>query len=196
MIIRSVILTSLLMMAAPLRGENVQENMKVLINPDQIRERIAQTARQIERDYQGKDLVIVAVMKGAICLVADLVRELNIPFTIESIQCSSYGAGGSNRAELKIFGLERVDLKGKDVLIVDDIFDTGHTMQGLYDAFETMQPNSIKNCVLLEKDVPHMSDLRPDYPLFQIENLFVIGYGLDYKELYRGLPSVCVMTLD
>lgn len=194
MIIRSVILTSLLMMVAPLQSEQVKNNMRVLITQDQIHQKVKQTARQLELDYRDKDLVIITVMKGAICLVSDLIREIDLPLTVESIQCSSYGAGGTSRGELKIFGLDRLDIKDKDVLIVDDIFDTGHTMQGLYDAFEALGPRSVKNCVLLEKNVPHVSQLRPDYPLFAIEDLFVIGYGLDYKELYRGLPSICVYT--
>jgi hypoxanthine phosphoribosyltransferase len=180
------------MMAVPLQSK---ENLRLLISQEQIRQKVRETARQIELDYQGKDLVIVAVMKGAICLIADLIREINLPLTLESIQCSSYGAGGAERGELKILGLDRLSIRDKDVLIVDDIFDTGHTMQGLYHAFESLQARSIKSCVLLEKNVPHISELRPDYALFPIENLFVIGYGLDYKELYRGLPSIFVLTL-
>jgi len=177
------------MRAAPLMVEKV----RVLINQDQIHQKIKEVARQIERDYQGKNLVVVTVLKGAILLTADLIREIDLPLTLETIQCSSYGAGGARRSELKIFGLDRLDIKDKDVLIVDDIFDTGHTMAGLYKAFADLYPSSIKNCVLLKKMVPHETTIRPDYALFEIENLFVVGYGLDYKERYRGFPSVCVV---
>lgn len=190
---RLAILTSLLITAAPLLGETVDQQLSVLISQEQIRQKVQQTARQIEAEYRDKDLCVVMVLKGALCLVADLIREIDLPLHVEVVQCSSYGARGAHRGELKVIGLDRLHVKDRDVLIVDDIFDSGHTMSALYKNIGELQPRSIKSCVLLEKNVPHITDIRPDYILFDIENLFVVGYGLDYKEQYRGLPGVYVL---
>jgi hypoxanthine phosphoribosyltransferase len=163
-----------------------------LISPQAIHKKIKEVARRLEVDYIGKRPVIVMVLKGSICLVADLIRELEIPVDIEAISCSSYGARGTERGELRISGLERLSLKGRDVLLVDDIYDSGHTLSTVHDAILQMEPASIKSLVLLVKNVPHITNYRPDYALFEVDNLFVVGYGLDYKELYRGLPGICV----
>lgn len=192
MITRSVILISLLLKAATLLGEQVDPNLTPLIEEQRIASKIKEAAAQIRADYQGRDLVIVMVMKGALCLVADLIRELDLPLDVEYVQCSSYGARGTQRGELKVIGLDRLNIQNRDVLIVDDIFDSGHTLSTLVDAFEQKKPSSIKSLVLLMKDVPHVTEYRPDYILFSIENLFVVGYGLDYKERYRGLSGVYV----
>jgi len=178
-------------MAAPLRGENVDEKLRVLIDETSIKNKVKEVAKQIEHDYKNKDLVIVMVLKGSLCVAADLIREINLPLNIEAVQCSSYGARGTQRGELTVHGIDRINVHNRDVLIVDDIFDSGHTMAALYKEFGKQKPHSMKSCVLLSKKVPHIME-EPDYVLFDIENEFVVGYGLDYKELYRGLPSVCV----
>jgi hypoxanthine phosphoribosyltransferase len=170
----------------------VDENLRVLIEPAKIKSKVKEIARIIERDYQSKDLVIVMILKGALCIAADLIREIHLPFNLEAIQCSSYGELGSQRGELKVSGLERINVHTRDVLIVDDIFDSGHTMAALYKELRKQNPRSIKSCVLLSKNVPHITD-KPDYVLFDIENEFVVGYGLDYKELYRGLSGIYVL---
>jgi hypoxanthine phosphoribosyltransferase len=191
MITRLAILISSLMMVAHLHGEKVDDTLRILIDEVSIKNKVKETARQIERDYENKDLVIVMVLKGSLCVVADLIREINLPFNIEAVQCSSYGANGVERGALTVYGLDRVQVHNRDVLIVDDIFDSGHTMATLYREFAKQKPHSMKSCVLLAKNVPHVTEI-PDYVLFNIENEFVVGYGLDYKELYRGLPGVYV----
>ena len=160
-----------------------------LISKEQIAGKLSEVAKQIDIDYANGDLVVVVVLKGAICVGSDLVRAITIPCTIESVQCSSYGALGAKRGELRVFGLDRVDLKGRDVLLVDDIFDSGYTLSTLAKEISQKEPRSIKSLVLLKKNVPHV-DFNPDYVLFDIENYFVVGYGLDYKEYYRGLEGV------
>lgn len=181
------------MKAALLPAESMDaERLKPLIPKEQIAEKLHDTAFQIQQDYQGKDLVVVMVLKGSLCLVADLIRELDLPLDVQVVQCSSYGARGTQRGELTIFGLDRLNIHNRDVLIVDDIFDSGHTMNALIDALKQKQPRSIKSLVLLSKNVPHISDYRPEYVMFDIENLFVVGYGLDFKERYRGLDGVYV----
>ena len=192
MIIRLAILISSLIAAAPLRGEKVEENLRLLIDEVKIKKRVKEVASQIEEDYKAKDLVIIMVLKGALCIVSDLIRQIHLPLNVETVQCSSYGSLGTQRGELNVFGLDRVNVYNRDVLIVDDIFDSGHTIATLTKEIAKQNPRSIKALVLLSKNVPHVTD-RPEYVLFDIENEFVVGYGLDYKELYRGLSGVYVL---
>lgn len=195
MITRLLILTSFLLKAVLLPAESMDlEKLSPLITQEQIAERLKTAAADIRRDYKGKDLVIVMVLKGSLCLAADLIRELDLPLDIQVVQCSSYGARGTKRGELTIHGLDRLHIHNRDVLIVDDIFDSGHTMTSLIQAFQEQKPHSIKSLVLLSKNVPHVTDYRPEYVLFDIENLFVVGYGLDFKERYRGLTGVYIYT--
>ena len=167
--------------------------LKPLIGKKQIASKILQTAREIDREYANKDLVIVMVLKGSICLVADLIRMISIPCDIEVVQAQSYGEGGKERGSLQIFGLDRLHLKNRDVLIVDDIFDSGQTLSTLIHALQEKEPRSLKTFVLLSKDVPKVTPLCPDYVLFDIENEFVVGYGLDYKEHYRNLSGIFIL---
>jgi hypoxanthine phosphoribosyltransferase len=168
--------------------------LKPLIDQKRIAAKISQIARAIDQEYSGKDLVILMVLKGSICLVADLIRAIQIPFDIEAVQCKSYGSGGTKRGALQILGLDPLQLQGRDILIVDDIFDSGNTLSSLIQALEMKKPRSIKSLVLLFKNVSHITPMQPDYVLFNIENHFVVGFGLDYKELYRGLPGIFVLT--
>ncbi len=193
--IRLVILIICLLKVAILPAESMDNaKLKTLISKEEIAQKIRKVSAQIARDYEGKDLVIVMVLKGAICLVADMIREIDLPLDLQTVQCSSYGALGTKRGELTVIGLERLQIRNRDVLIVDDIFDSGHTMMALKKELQTLEPRSLKTCVLLFKEeVPKVSDYRPEYVLFDIQNLFVVGYGLDYKERFRGLSDVCVL---
>ncbi len=161
-----------------------------LIAKEQIATSIAQAASDIDRQYKDKDLVIVMVLKGAICFTADLIRAMTIPCDLQTVQCSSYGKGGTKRGELNIFGIEALEIENRDVLVVDDIFDSGHTLFSLIETLNKKNPSSLKSLVLLTRNASEMSDFHPDRSLFSIEDEFVIGYGLDYKEKYRGLPSI------
>lgn len=195
MITRLIILTICLLKAAHLPAESMDPTkLRPLIDKQEIAVKIRDIAVQIKTDYVGKDLVIVMVLKGALCFVADLIRELDLPLDVESVQCSSYGARGTQRGELHVLGTDRLHIHNRDVLIVDDIFDSGHTMMTLLEELKKLNPRSIKTCVLLnKKDVPKITDYRPDYVLFDINNFFVVGYGLDFKERYRGLSGVYVL---
>lgn len=194
MITRLIILTLCLLKVVPLLGDEMK-HLTPLIEKETIAEKVKEVALQIQQDYRGKDLVVVMVLKGAICLVADLIRELNLPLDVETVQCSSYGARGTQRGELKVMGLERLNIHNRDVLVVDDIFDTGHTMVTLLNAMKELHPRSLKSCVLLNKnDVHKVTDYIPEYVLFDIPNRFVVGYGLDFKEQYRGLSGVYVLS--
>ncbi len=168
-------------------------NLQVLVSHQQIEEKIKQVAEQIDREYAGKELTIVMVMKGAICLAADLIRKIRIPCEIEYVQASSYGQRGTERGKLVLFGLDHMDIQNKDLLVVDDIFDSGLTLFQIVSQLQTKGPKSLKSLVLLHKNVPHQVSYRPDYVLFDIDNHFVVGYGLDYKERYRGLDGVYIL---
>ena len=183
------------MKAAILLAETMeQKRMRPLITQEEIACKIKEVSRQIQKDYEGKYLVIVMVLKGAICLVAEMIREIDLPLHVETVQCSSYGSRGTERGEPKVIGADDLSVEGRDVLLVDDIYDSGQTMMSLLETIQEKNPSSLKSCVLLYKhNVPKVSDYRPEYVLFDIQNQFVIGYGLDYKERYRGLSGVCVL---
>ena len=192
MTIRSIILGVFLMTGLFLP---VNATLTPLITKEQIADKVEEVARQLESDYQDKDLVVLMVMKGSICLASDLIRKVQCPLDLQFIQCSSYGAQGTVRGELKIAGMGRLDIQDRDVLIVDDIFDTGHTVSELIKKLGELSPRSIKSCVLLNKSgVAKATDYVPEYVLFDIEDHFVVGYGLDYKEQYRGFPGVYVLA--
>ncbi|HSX03552.1 MAG TPA: hypoxanthine phosphoribosyltransferase [Rhabdochlamydiaceae bacterium] len=165
------------------------ESLELLISPEDIKEKIQQTAKKLDAEYDNEEVTVVMVMKGAVCLAADLIRELHVPAALEYMKASSYG-GRMDRGELKITGIDHLDLNGKNVLVVDDIFDSGATMEGVLAKLQEKNPKSLKSLVLLMKNVPHATTYRPDYVLFEIEDRFVIGYGLDFNEYYRGLPGV------
>ncbi len=193
--LRLTILTICLLKVVTLPAKTMDPTkLKSLISKEEIAAKVRETAIQIKDDFAGKDLVIVMVLKGALCLVADLIRELDLPLDVETVQCSSYGARGAQRGELQVIGADRLHIHNRDVLLVDDIFDSGHTMTTLLDTLKAQHPRSLKTCVLLyKKDVPKTTDYRPDYVLFDIDNLFVVGYGLDFKERYRGLSGVYIL---
>ncbi|MBI2812359.1 MAG: hypoxanthine phosphoribosyltransferase [Candidatus Melainabacteria bacterium] len=168
------------------------QNFELVISQEEIKAKVKEVAKTLDQQYKGKELTVVIVMKGALCIAADLIRELTIPCTVEYIRAASYGHRGVTRGELKIEGLENLDITSKDVLLVDDIFDTGVTVSQILTALEKKNPSSLKSLVLLEKMGTSEVSYRPDYALFQIENLFVIGFGLDYKEQFRGLPGIYI----
>lgn len=168
--------------------------LKPLIVKEQIATRIAELAQEIDREYARGDLVIVMVLKGAVCLAADLIRAIQVPCDLQSVQCSSYGARGTERGELEIYGLERLQVTGRDVLILDDIFDSGETLFALEKAIADLGPRSLKTIVLLvRKKIQPRTDIQPDSVGFSIRDEFVVGYGLDYKEHYRGLGGVFIL---
>lgn len=177
--------------------ENLENaHLELLISKEEIRNKIAEAAIQLDAQYAGRQITIVMIMKGSICLVADLIRQFHCPCSIEFIQAASYGARGTSSGELKITGLEQLDLASKDVLVIDDIYDSGKTLVEVMHRVKQKHPHSLKSLVLLSKKVPRESAYVPDFVLFDIENLFVVGYGLDYKELYRGLPGVYALHLE
>lgn len=166
--------------------------LRLLIPQEAIIKKITQVAHKIQKEYLHDELVIVMIMKGAICLVADLIRHLTLPCFLECVHASSYGEGGMKRGALTIRGVENLNIAGKKVLIVDDIFDTGHTLASVVSELMQLKPKSLKSLVLLSKKKKRSSSFVPDYTLFEIDDEFVVGYGLDYKEKYRNLPGIYI----
>jgi hypoxanthine phosphoribosyltransferase len=168
-------------------------NLTPLIDQKQIAAKIELIAREIDREYQGKDLLILTVLKGSICLVADLIRAIRIPCGIEVVQCQSYGKRGTKRGPLTILGLDRIDFLNRDVLVVDDIFDSGQTLSSLVETLKKKKPRSLRSLVLLKKNTERSVTYSPDYALFEVDDLFVVGFGLDYQEHYRNLPGIFIL---
>ncbi|MBI5346025.1 MAG: hypoxanthine phosphoribosyltransferase [Chlamydiae bacterium] len=171
------------------------QNLKVLVSEEEIHNKIIEMAKKLDLDYAGKEITFVMILKGAICVTADLIRELKIPNTIDSIRCSSYREG-EKKGALTILGVEKLDIKDKHVIVIDDIFDTGATMNGVINILKQKNPASIKSLVLLLKKNPRREKEAglPDYSMFEIEDKFVVGYGLDYDEYYRGLKTISYFT--
>ncbi len=174
----------------------MKEELELMISEKEINEKICEIGKIIDREYAGEELTIIMVMKGAVCLVADLIRNIHIPCSIEFVQACSYGQRGMLRGVLTINGLDNVEIHSKNILLVDDIFDSGTTLTSILDAISLKKPKTLKSLVLLSKNIPRETKYKPDHVLFTIEDRFVVGYGLDYKELYRGLPGVYVLVLE
>lgn len=165
----------------------------VLISEEALQAKVAELGAQISKDYQGKNLVLVSILKGSVVFMADLMRAVSIPCSIDFMVVSSYGSGTMTTGLVKIIKDLDEDLSGKDVLIVEDILDTGVTLSNLVPMLKMRNPNSVKICTILDKPSRRKADVQPDYEGFQVPDEFVVGYGLDYDEKYRNLPYIGVL---
>ncbi|MCB1106889.1 MAG: hypoxanthine phosphoribosyltransferase [Chlamydiia bacterium] len=164
--------------------------LQLLISSEEIEKRLERVARDLEKRYENEEVTIVMIMKGSFVLIADLIRLLHLPSRLEYVQVSSYGERGIVKGTQEITGLDRIDVSGRHVLIIDDIFDTGETLAEIAEKIKAKGVSSLSSLVLLSKKVRRSTDYHPDITLFEIEDRFVVGYGLDYKEYYRGLPDI------
>jgi hypoxanthine phosphoribosyltransferase len=169
-----------------------KEVERVLITEEQLARRVKILAREIERDFRGRELVVVSLLSGTVMFLADLIRHLNLPLRLDFIGVSSYGAG-TESGELVFTKELRLDVRGRDVLLVDDILDTGKTLSRVLSKIRALKPRRIKTCVLLDKAARRVEKIQADYIGFEIPDYFVVGYGLDYAERYRNLPFVGVL---
>jgi len=169
------------------------DSLETLLSRDQIESRIIELAAELNRDYEGRQIVVVGIMSGVVVFLADLIRELDVPVRIEFINASSYRGERTMAGELAVDLSGLPILTGQHVLLLDDILDTGHTLNRMYAIIGTMQPASLKTAVLLWKTDRNETEMMPDYYGFQIPNRFVVGYGLDHNGLYRNLPEVRVL---
>ena len=169
------------------------QDLEVLLPTQKIAERVQQLGRQIERDYEGKDLVLLGVLKGSYIFISDLARSVDLPLAIDFIGLSSYGEATESSGVVKITSDLSRPIEDKHVVIVEDIVDTGLTMRYLLDNLATRHPASVKLCTLLHKPGRARTRIPIDYLGFQIEDRFVVGYGLDANEKYRNVPFIGVL---
>jgi len=169
-----------------------REVERILISEEQLARRNRSLAREIERDFQGRELTIVSLLNGTVLFLADLIRHLNLPLRLDFIGVSSYGAGmeSGNLVFTKELSL---DPRGRDVLLVDDILDTGKTLSRVIPKIKALKPRRIRTCVLLDKPARRTHRIEADFVGFEIPDVFVVGYGLDFAERYRNLPFVGVL---
>jgi hypoxanthine phosphoribosyltransferase len=169
-----------------------KEVERILINDEQIARRIRAMARDLARDYAGRELVIVSLLNGTVMFLADLIRNLSMPLWLDFMGVSSYGAG-TESGELVFTKELRLGVRGRDVLLVDDILDTGRTLGRVLGKLRALEPRRIRTCVLLNKPARRVEAVEADYVGFDIPDVFVVGYGLDFAEQYRNLPFVGVL---
>jgi hypoxanthine phosphoribosyltransferase len=165
--------------------------MKTLISQEQLREGIDRIAKELREHYQGRPLTIVGVLIGSVVFLADLIRRIDLPLRLELVQARSY-RGPSTRPGPLVLNLDLLssDVRGRDVLLVDDIFDTGNTLWELLPQIDDLGPTSVRTAVLLRKEGRCEVPMKPNHVVFDIPNVFVVGYGLDYRDMYRNLPYV------
>lgn len=168
----------------------MKDNINVLIDEEKLQSRINELAKEIKNDYQDEEVVFVSVLKGAIFFTVDLMKNYSGKAIIDVVRVSSYiGENSTGLVELKV-PLKEENITGKNIIIVEDIVDTGRTFNFLVDYVKKMKPKSIKTCVMLDKPSRRVVDFKADYVGFEIDDLFVVGYGLDYDEIYRNLPYI------
>ncbi len=169
------------------------EQVDILYDRDTIFERIKDLGQRISTDYRDKNLLVVGILKGAFIFMADLVREIDIPLELDFMDVSSYGVSTVSSGEVRIIKDLDYSIREKDVLIVEDIVDTGLTLQYIKEILGKRGPRSIKICCLLDKPSRRKSSITPEYVGFTIPDQFIVGYGLDYAEQYRHYPAVCIL---
>ena len=172
------------------------QGLEVFYTRQQIAERVAEMGAEITRDLNGEKLVMVGVLKGAALFLADLARNLNVDATFDFVAVSSYGKGQRTSGAVKLIKDLDEPIEGKNVLIVEDILDTGLTLSYLRKIFLQQRPKTLRIAALLDKPSRRIEKIDADYVGFSIPNLFVIGYGMDYAERYRNLPDICLMAPD
>ena len=171
-----------------------QDLTKVLVTREEIAGSIKELGRQITNDYKGRDLVVICILKGACIFFTDLIREIDLPLATEFMSVSSYGSGTSSTGVVRIVkDLDR-NIENKDVLIVEDIVDSGRTLSYLVSVLNQRHPSSIRIATLLDKPARRVVDLQVQYSCFDIPDAFVVGYGLDYDEKYRNLPDIGILS--
>ena len=173
-----------------------QPELRVLLSREKIGAAVSRLAAEIKRDYQGKHPLLVGVLKGSFVFMADLVRHLDFSLEVEFIRLSSYGRGRSTPGKLKVIQRLITPVKDRDVLIIEDIVDTGHTTRFILDYLREQNPASLKICALTDKPSRRQVPVEIDYLGFTIPNEFIVGYGIDWDERFRNLPDICIVEVD
>lgn len=172
----------------------MNETIRTLIPEEEVEKRICEIAAQISKDYEGKSVHLICILKGSVMFMSELAKRITVPVTMDFMSCSSYGSGTVSKGIVKIAKDLDEPIEGRDVLIVEDIIDSGNTLSYLIDILGKRKPASLRLCTLLDKPSRRVHhEVKVDYTCFQIEDLFVVGYGLDYDQRYRNLPYVGVI---
>ena len=166
---------------------------EVLIPRAEVAAAVKRLGTELSRDYAGKTPIMITVLKGAFIFMADLVREVTVPCTMDFMAVSSYGSGTKTSGQVKIIKDLDTTIEGKDVIIVEDILDSGVTLSYLIELLEARRPASLRLCALFDKPARHKVNVHIDYRGIEVPDEFIVGYGLDYDEKYRNLPDICVL---
>lgn len=170
-----------------------KKRYKILLSEAEIRDRVQELAQDINADYSGEELLVVGILKGAFIFMSDLVRELTIPISVDFMDMSSYGASTRSSGEVRILKDLETPIEGKNVIVVEDIVDTGLTLSYIAELLHTRNPKSLRICTLLDKPSRRKIDITSDYCGFTIPDYFVVGYGLDYNEKHRNYRDICIL---
>jgi len=168
----------------------VNKREKTLFSREEIDVRIKELGKEVSHNYNGKNLVVVSLLRGSFIFAADLVREITTPLEVDFITTASYGNDEISSGIVEIIHDLRSNIEGKDILIVDDIMDSGHTLKKVMEHIELKNPNSVKVCVMLDKPSRRQVQLEPDFIGFSIPDVFIVGYGLNYGDYYRNIPYI------
>lgn len=166
---------------------------RILLSGDEIAERVTEIAETITRDYAGESVLMVGILRGAVVFFAELVKKIDLDLRFDFMVVSSYGNSTDSSGEVRIVKDLSQPIEGMNVIIVEDIIDTGYTLKNLIKLLRTRNPKSLKICALLDKPSRRKVELEGDYVGFKVPNEFVVGYGLDYNEKYRNLPDICIL---
>ena len=168
----------------------------ILFSEEDIKKRVAEIGKQISEDYKGKDVILVCILKGSYIFMADLSRRINLPCSIEFMQVSSYGSSAETSGSIRIIKDLNVPVDGKHLILVEVIIDTGLTLKNLKNTLLTRNPASVKVVAFLDKPSRRKADIEADYVGFEIEDNFVVGYGLDYAQKYRNVPYIAILKKE
>lgn len=169
------------------------DKLKVIIPKEEIAQRLTELAAEIRRDYKGQNPLLIGILKGSFVFLSDLMRSMNIPVEVDFVRLSSYGAGKENSGKIKLVKDVETPIKGRHVLVVEDIIDRGLTVRFLLDYLSFRKPSSLKLCALFDKPSRRKVEVPIDYVGFTIPDAFVVGYGLDLDEKFRYLPDLCIL---
>lgn len=170
-----------------------QDIERVLFSEEALDKRVSEIAAEINRDYAGKEPMLISVLRGSFVFMADLTRKINVHCTIDFMSVSSYGKGTTSSGQVQITKDLSDDIEGKDIIVVEDILDSGNTLSYLLQLLQARKPASLKLCTLLDKPDRRVKEVHVDYTGFTIPDEFVVGYGLDYAEKYRNLPYIGIL---
>ena len=174
----------------------MSERISVLLSEEEVDRRINEIGKQISKDYEGKNIHLICVLKGGVFFMCELAKRIEVPVSMDFMAISSYGADTKSSGVIKIVKDLDESITGKDVLVVEDIVDSGRTLSYLLAMLKERKPNSLKLCTLLDKPERRVIDVNVDYTGFQIPDEFVVGYGLDYAQKYRNLPYIGIVHLE